>query len=99
MTTEAQIAANRLNAEKSTGPRTPEGKEKAAQNSLKHGLFAREGVIRGEDWEEYEMHREALLGQLAPAGPLEVILARGSSISFGGCCATNGGSRAVCTGP
>ena len=75
MATEAQIQANRLNAEKSTGPRTPEGKEKASQNSLKHGLFAREGVIRGEDWEEYEMHREALLGQLGPASPLEVILA------------------------
>jgi hypothetical protein len=75
MASEAQIQANRLNAQKSGGPRTPEGKEKASQNALKHGLFAREGVIRGEDREEYEMHREALLGQLAPAGPLEVILA------------------------
>jgi hypothetical protein len=75
MTTEAQIQANQANAQKSTGPRTPEGKEKASQNSLKHGLFAREGVIRGEDWEEYEMHREALLAQLIPATPLEVILA------------------------
>jgi hypothetical protein len=75
MATEAQVQANRLNAEKSTGPRTPEGKAVSAQSSLKHGLFAREGVIRGEDWEEYEMHREMLLEQLAPAGPLEVILA------------------------
>jgi hypothetical protein len=75
MATEAQVQANRLNAQKSAGPRTPEGKAVSAQNSLKHGLFAREGVIRGEDWEEYEMHREMLLEQLAPAGPLEVILA------------------------
>jgi hypothetical protein len=75
MTTEAQITANRSNAEKSTGPRTPEGKEKASQNSLKHGLFAREGVIRGEDWEEFEMHREMLLEELAPNGPLEGMLA------------------------
>ncbi len=31
--TEAQIAANRANAQKSTGPRTAEGKEKVAQNA------------------------------------------------------------------
>ncbi len=75
MATEAQVRANRLNARKSAGPRTPEGKAKAAQNSLKHGLFAREGVIRGEDREEFEMHREMLLEQLDPVGPLEAILA------------------------
>jgi hypothetical protein len=75
MATEAQVAANRSNAQKSTGPRTPEGKEKASQNAVKHGLFAREGVIRGEDGEEFEMHREMLLEQLNPAGALEEILA------------------------
>jgi hypothetical protein len=60
MATEAQVQANRLNARKSTGPRTAQGKEKASQNSVTHGLFAREGVIRGEDREEFEMHREML---------------------------------------
>jgi hypothetical protein len=75
MASAAQIEANRLNARKSTGPRTPEGKAKAAQNAIKHGLFAREGVIRGEDREEFEVHREMLLEQLNPAGPLEGILA------------------------
>jgi hypothetical protein len=75
MATEAQVEANRLNARKSTGPRTAEGKAKAAQNSITHGLFAREGVIRGEDGEEFEMHREMLLEQLNPVGPLEEILA------------------------
>ncbi len=75
MATEAQVRANRLNAQKSTGPRTAEGKERAAQNALTHGLFAREGVIRGEDEDQFEEHRERLLGQLCPAGPLEEILA------------------------
>jgi len=75
MATEAQVAANRANAQKSTGPHTPEGKETASQNALKHGLFAREGVIRGEDGEEFERHRETLLEQLNPVGPLEEILA------------------------
>jgi hypothetical protein len=36
----AAIAANRANALKSTGPRTPTCKLKAASNSLKHGLYA-----------------------------------------------------------
>ncbi len=75
MATEAQIAANRANAQKSTGPRTPEGKEPASQNALKHGLFAREVVIRGEDAEEFERHRQGLLEQLNPVGPLEELLA------------------------
>jgi hypothetical protein len=44
MASEAEIAANRANAPKSTGPRTPEGKEKASQDALQPGLFAREGV-------------------------------------------------------
>ncbi len=40
MASEAQISANRQNAEKSTGPRTDEGKAVASQNAVKHGLFA-----------------------------------------------------------
>jgi hypothetical protein len=75
MTTEAQVEANRANAQKSTGPRTPEGKEKAAQNSLKHGLFTRETVIRGEDEGEFAEYRENLLRQLIPGTPLEEDLA------------------------
>ena len=35
-----RIAANRRNARKSTGPRTPAGKRRVSQNALKHGLAA-----------------------------------------------------------
>ena len=49
MATQAQVAANRLNARKSTGPRTAEGKTKAAQNAVKHGFRAARDVIVGED--------------------------------------------------
>src|SRR4051794_4372022 len=33
-----RLAANRANAAKSTGPKTPKGKQPPAQNPLKHGL-------------------------------------------------------------
>ena len=75
MTTAAQIQANRTNARKSTGPRTPEGKEKASQNALKHGLRARQAVIPGEDPAEFEEHREEMLAELAPAGAVQTMLA------------------------
>ncbi len=40
MASSAQIAANRANAQRSSGPRSPEGKARAASNSFKHGLYA-----------------------------------------------------------
>ena len=40
MTSEAKIAANRRNALRSTGPRTPNGKQRSRRNALKHGFAA-----------------------------------------------------------
>jgi len=75
MATEAQIAANRDNARKSTGPRTEAGKAKAAQNAVRHGLLAEQVVIKGEDVGEFEFYREQLLEELSPAGVMESVLA------------------------
>ena len=75
MASVAQIQANRSNAQKSTGPRTAEGKERASQNAIKHGLLAREAVIAGEDPEEFELYREGMIEELAPAGAVEAMLA------------------------
>jgi hypothetical protein len=41
MTTKKQIEANRRNAQRSTGPTSGPGIERAKQNSLKHGLCSR----------------------------------------------------------
>ena len=42
MSTDKQIVANQLNAKKSTGPKTPEGRAAVRLNGLKHGLTARD---------------------------------------------------------
>jgi hypothetical protein len=47
--TEARLAANRANAQKSTGPRTEAGKSVSRMNALKSGLHAQSHIIRGED--------------------------------------------------
>ena len=48
-----QLAANRANAAQSTGPRSPEGKSRSAQNSRKHGFTASTfAVVRLEDIDE-----------------------------------------------
>ena len=75
MSSQARILANRLNAQKSTGPRTPEGKEIVAQNALNHGLSARHDVITTESQEEFDLHRVSLLDELDPQTPMESMLA------------------------
>ena len=47
--TDAQLAANRQNARKSTGPQTAKGKRQASQNSRTHGVLARPLCLPGED--------------------------------------------------
>jgi hypothetical protein len=75
MSSQAKIEANRRNAEKSTGPKTEEGKAVVAQNAVKHGLLGRQDVVSWEDQEQFEIHRGKVLGELAPVGVMETILA------------------------
>jgi hypothetical protein len=85
MSTEAQILANRCNAQKSTGPRTSEGKTKVSQNAVKHGLTAsqdarlggasRSQIISSESQADFDLYRERMLSELAPDSPMESMLA------------------------
>jgi hypothetical protein len=74
MATEAQLRANRINAQRSTGPRTSEGKEHSRFNALKHGLAAELVVLPYEDVAEYHELRGALLTQYQPQNASETFL-------------------------
>jgi hypothetical protein len=75
MATERQTLANRRNAAKSSGPRTPEGKAVACRNSLKHGLTADVLLLPGEERQAYEIHADEIANALQPVGAFEQRLA------------------------
>jgi hypothetical protein len=69
-----QLAANRQNAMKSTGPKTPEGKAVVALNPIKHGLLSKEVLLAHEDENSLVELGKRLRHQLSPVGELEIIL-------------------------
>jgi hypothetical protein len=52
MPTAKQTAANRMNSQKSTGPRTAEGKAASRYNAVKHGIFATTQIMFDESAED-----------------------------------------------
>ncbi len=63
---EAKLAANRRNAALSTGPRTPEGKERSRRNGLTHGLTGSGVALPTEDQAEISRRFAALRAQMRP---------------------------------
>ena len=74
MPTEAQINANRRNAQKSTGPKSPEGKAASALNALKSGIDAWSHIIPGEDPAELEALTAAFHLHYQPVDPTQLAL-------------------------
>jgi hypothetical protein len=74
MVSEKQVQANRQNALKSTGPRTPEGKSAVRLNALSHGLRSEEILLPGEDGEALTELGDILTTELQPVGALENLL-------------------------
>jgi len=69
--TEAQINANRRNAQKSTGPKTAEGKAASSRNRLLHGLRASKHILLDEDPAEFLLLIHDHLDRFQPVGPGE----------------------------
>jgi len=75
MTSRRQIAANRRNARKSTGPRSIAGKARSSKNALTHGILSRAPIISHvEEPEQWEAHSDAIREALQPANHLEAVI-------------------------
>jgi len=78
MATAAQIEANRRNAQRSTGPKTDEGKARVRRNAFKHGMTALTimPVLPQEDPKELEDRTQQAITAMKPRNPLELDLVR-----------------------
>jgi hypothetical protein len=74
LTSECRLAANRANAQRSTGPCTKEGKAKSSLNAVKTGLTGRTVLLPSEDAEAYEAHLARYQQEFQPVGVLETQL-------------------------
>ena len=85
MASERQIAANRRNARKSTGPRSGAGKKRASRNAYRHGL-----TLSISSTAEYAKQLETLVRKIAGDSEDAVMLERArasrmQSLSSRGC--------------
>ena len=72
---EARLRANRENAKKSTGPRTPEGKQRSSLNATRHGILAQVILLPKEDLAAYNKFTADYAAALNPVGTVEIQLA------------------------
>jgi len=74
MASETQIAANRRNARKSTGPKSTDGKAAVARNALRHGLTAEQVVLFDEAGTDFAAYHAELRAALDPADAVDEAL-------------------------
>ena len=71
---EAKLAANRANAQKSSGPKSDEGKARSSRNSFKHGLYSKQLVLPGENPAELDRLKADLFAEHQPTNTTEELL-------------------------
>ena len=71
VTSPRRVAANRRNAQRSTGPRTAAGKRRASRNALKHGLCSPYACLEGECAATYATFVREVEEELQPRTPLQ----------------------------
>ena len=73
-TASKRAEANRRNAQKSTGPRTPEGKDRSRFNAIRHGLRAKSDILPGEDAGAFQTRLDGWTRELNPRDEVERFL-------------------------
>ena len=63
-----------VNGARSRGPKTPQGKARSSQNSLKHGVFGRVAVLNCESADQFELFRQDYFNRFQPADEPEANL-------------------------
>jgi hypothetical protein len=69
--TPARLVANTANAQRSTGPRTAEGKAKSRLNAVRTGLTGRTVLLPADDAAIYRRHVQDFVDEFQPVGPRE----------------------------
>jgi hypothetical protein len=69
---EKKRLANQRNAQKSTGPKTPEGKARSKLNAVTHGVFCQEIILMKEDEPLYKDLRRQFIRDLKPQRMIEM---------------------------
>jgi hypothetical protein len=76
MISEKQLAANRENAQKSTGPKTQAGKERSRLNAFRHGSTGHSRIMPEEEMAAYQRFTTSQAAAFSPIGEIEINLAQ-----------------------
>jgi hypothetical protein len=76
MLSEKQLAANRANAQRSTGPQSVEGKNRSRLNAIRHNLTGQVAALTEPDRLAFNVFSQDLIRDLEPRGAMELQLAQ-----------------------
>jgi hypothetical protein len=76
MLSEKQLEANRANAQKSTGPRTADGKKRSSLNATRHGFTGQTVVLPEEDLVAFNTFTKGIVESFTPVAATEIQLAQ-----------------------
>lgn len=82
MASPAQIAANRRNARRSTGPRSAEGKAVSSRNATRHAVLSENVAASGEDAAIFENLRSGLVAEFDPQTAMETLFVERIAVLF-----------------
>ena len=73
-TSTKQITANQQNAQKSSGPKSADGKAVTSRNATRHGLLSARLFLQDEKPQEFQQLFDELAGTFNPSGIMEMVL-------------------------